>query len=80
MVPAYMLRTQMEYDIKKKGRIKETEILLSFSALDRLELMINQEFGSSQLHFIHRKLHILTPRYLATFFPWAVSFVLSQQP
>lgn len=34
MVPAYMLRTQMEYDIKK-SRIKETELLLSFSALER---------------------------------------------
>lgn len=59
----------------KKSRIKETELLLSFSALDRPDLTINQSVGSILLWTsTENKVHLLTTRYSATFFPWAVSF------
>ena len=59
----------------KKSRIKETEILLSFSALDRPDIMINLSVGSILLQSsTENRFHVSTPRYLATFLPRSVSF------
>lgn len=59
----------------KKSRIKETEILLSFSALDRPAIMVNLSVGSILLQSsTENRFHVLTPRYLATFLPRSISF------
>lgn len=59
----------------KKSRIKETEILLSFSALDRPDIMINLSVGNILLQSsTENRFHVLTTRYLATFLPRSISF------